>query len=252
MRIFNQLRKLQIEKQKVKNYSIYALGEIVLIVAGILIALQINNWNQGLNENRQRIEVLEILQQTFQTNNAEIDQALNDFDRLIKITNTRIIHSGPGAELVSDSLIRIVREIDLVELNLVSEGIISAQNLALLNGEVRNLLLEYSTAYKAYQQMENNVTKLSMKLRENHQQYVSLLTQGTYEKEFVIGEQNMFPSDYAGWLSDRDNQNLSVEIKWKSRAAVEKLGKIQEINAAVLQTIWNKLYGAKESREKAV
>lgn len=71
---------------------------------------------------------------------------MNDFDRLIKITNTKIIHSGPGAEVVSDSLIRIIREIDLVELNLVSEGVISAQNLALLSGEVRSLLLRQAIA----------------------------------------------------------------------------------------------------------
>jgi len=42
-------RKLANENQFLK-YSRYAVGEIVLVVIGILIALQINNWNQNQNE----------------------------------------------------------------------------------------------------------------------------------------------------------------------------------------------------------
>ncbi len=38
------------EKNKTGKYLKYALGEIVLVVFGILIALQINNWNEGRKE----------------------------------------------------------------------------------------------------------------------------------------------------------------------------------------------------------
>ncbi|WP_273444873.1 hypothetical protein [Neolewinella agarilytica] len=252
MRIFNQLRKFQIEKQKIKNYFIYALGEIVLIVVGILIAVQINNCNQSVSEEKQRMEALEILQQAFQTNSLEIENTLSNFERLSRRTNLRISHSGPEAEAISDSLIKIIRQIDIVKLNLVNEGEVSTFNLSLLSEELRNLLLHYSTVHKAYKQQEDNVTNLSMKLRENHQQYVSLLTQRTYDEGFSIMDRNIFPSDYAGWLSDRDNQNLSVEIKWKAEVSVEKLKSLQEINEVVLQTIWNKLYNKKGSRESAV
>lgn len=40
------------------QYARYAIGEIVLVVIGILIALQINNWNE---ERKSRIEEIEIL-----------------------------------------------------------------------------------------------------------------------------------------------------------------------------------------------
>ncbi|WP_020571174.1 DUF6090 family protein [Neolewinella persica] len=252
MRIFNQLRRLQIEKQKIKNYAIYALGEIVLIVVGILIALQINNWNQGVNEARQRMDTLEILQQTFQANDIEIDHALTEFDRVLNITNTRIHHSGPEVGDLSDSLIRVVREIDFVNLSLVRGADVSAQDLSLISSEVRNLLLEYYAAHEVYKHSEQNVTSLTLKLRENHQQYVSLLTQGTYEEAFTIEDRNVFPSDYAGWLSDRDNQNLSVEIKWKARISVAGLKKLKGINEVILRTIWNKLYGTEGGQESAV
>ena len=43
--IFRQLRRLELRKRS-GQYFLYAFGEIVLIVVGILIALQIQNWNQ--------------------------------------------------------------------------------------------------------------------------------------------------------------------------------------------------------------
>ena len=38
---------------KTRRYLSYAVGELVLVVFGILIALQINNWNEGRIEQRQ-------------------------------------------------------------------------------------------------------------------------------------------------------------------------------------------------------
>ena len=40
------------EKNKTGKYLKYAIGEIILVVIGILIALQINNWNENKKENQ--------------------------------------------------------------------------------------------------------------------------------------------------------------------------------------------------------
>ena len=49
--MFNFLRKLR-QKEFKGRYLKYALGEIVLVVIGILIALQINNWNEHVKEQK--------------------------------------------------------------------------------------------------------------------------------------------------------------------------------------------------------
>ena len=44
---FRNIRQKLLAENRISRYLIYALGEIMLVVIGILIALQINNWNEG-------------------------------------------------------------------------------------------------------------------------------------------------------------------------------------------------------------
>ncbi|MEH6538246.1 MAG: DUF6090 family protein [Psychroserpens sp.] len=50
IKFFRKIRQNLISENKVSKYLLYAIGEIVLVVIGILIALQINNWNTQKNE----------------------------------------------------------------------------------------------------------------------------------------------------------------------------------------------------------
>ena len=56
--LFRKTRKEQMEKQNSARYLKYALGEIILVVVGILIALQINNWNENQKNKRFEGEIL--------------------------------------------------------------------------------------------------------------------------------------------------------------------------------------------------
>jgi hypothetical protein len=46
IKFFKKIRKHLLTEGKVRTYLLYAMGEIVLVVIGILIALSINNWNE--------------------------------------------------------------------------------------------------------------------------------------------------------------------------------------------------------------
>jgi len=52
-RIFRRIREEIVLGNKTRRYTSYAAGELVLVVAGILIALQINNWNEERVEQQQ-------------------------------------------------------------------------------------------------------------------------------------------------------------------------------------------------------
>jgi sensor domain CHASE-containing protein len=46
IKIFRKVRQQLLAGNKFSQYMLYAIGEIILVVIGILIALQINNWNE--------------------------------------------------------------------------------------------------------------------------------------------------------------------------------------------------------------
>lgn len=52
LRFFRNIRKKLATENKVMAYLRYAIGEILLVVIGILIALQINNWNENQKERK--------------------------------------------------------------------------------------------------------------------------------------------------------------------------------------------------------
>lgn len=53
IKFFRKIRKKLLAENKISKYLIYAFGEIILVVVGILIALQINNWNE-INKNEEK------------------------------------------------------------------------------------------------------------------------------------------------------------------------------------------------------
>lgn len=58
IKFFRKIRQRFLSEGKFSKYLLYAFGEIVLVVIGILIALQVNNWNQEAKDHRSGMELL--------------------------------------------------------------------------------------------------------------------------------------------------------------------------------------------------
>ena len=86
------------EKNKTGKYLKYAIGEIVLVVIGILIALSINSWNQNRLDQLDKTEILSKLHIEFQVNK----KILQDY----KLTN----EMSMNANMALMSLIGETRE----------------------------------------------------------------------------------------------------------------------------------------------
>lgn len=67
-RFFRTTRKSLIESDAMKKYLLYAIGEVLLVVLGILIALQINNWNETRKDKAAELVALIDLKEEFETN----------------------------------------------------------------------------------------------------------------------------------------------------------------------------------------
>jgi hypothetical protein len=66
IKFFRKIRQNMIKENKISKYMLYAIGEIILVVIGILIALSINNWNT--NKAIEKVaynQFLEVQKETF-------------------------------------------------------------------------------------------------------------------------------------------------------------------------------------------
>jgi len=61
IKFFRRIRRKLLLENNFSKYLIYAIGEIILVVIGILIALQVNNWNESKKEERIEQQLIELL-----------------------------------------------------------------------------------------------------------------------------------------------------------------------------------------------
>ena len=88
LRFFRIIRKKLVEEQRTRQYIIYAIGEILLVVFGILIALQINNWNEERKLLKDEQYLLVELELEFNTNLSLVQRDYNGN----RVTSDAVIH----------------------------------------------------------------------------------------------------------------------------------------------------------------
>ena len=92
LKFFRRIRQQLISEGKTGKYLKYAIGEIVLVVIGILIALQINNWNQEKKENQFEIKMLTELQTGINHNLSQLRRAIGTNENAIASCEIIITH----------------------------------------------------------------------------------------------------------------------------------------------------------------
>jgi len=81
IKFFRKIRYNLMEQNKTGKYLKYAIGEIALVVIGILIALSINNWNEGNKRTAQEVKILKEIISELETAVDDIESDLKDHHR---------------------------------------------------------------------------------------------------------------------------------------------------------------------------
>ena len=77
IKFFRHIRQRLLSENKFSKYLVYAIGEIVLVVIGILIALQINNWNENRKESKKEDQLIDVLITDLQSKKREFTTDLS-------------------------------------------------------------------------------------------------------------------------------------------------------------------------------
>jgi site-specific DNA-adenine methylase len=87
MKLFRNKRGKLLEKKKFGNYIVYAIGEIILVVIGILIAVSLNNWNESRKEKNKLLNIYNIVADDLENDIKEIDKMNFYYDQTKPIFN---------------------------------------------------------------------------------------------------------------------------------------------------------------------
>lgn len=164
VKFFRLPRMRSIQTKQVKNYLAYALGEIALVTIGILLALQINNWNEQRKANELRdqykIQLIEnLVADTIAMNeNLEIlKKELIPIQRYIEFSKRKTV---TVRELFDTLKILPFGFIGLSEINRYTiKSLISTGDIKLMNSEVQKMISEIDRKIdlnERYNQLELN------------------------------------------------------------------------------------------------
>ena len=138
IKFFRRIRKQLLTENKFSTYLLYAVGEIILVVIGILIALSINNKNEEYKTSKTALAYLNSLHEEFQFNLALLDTTINVAEDLSEgAENMRVLFNPQALDTISEEHIgRAFGELNREAVYSPSNGalseIISSGNLKIL------------------------------------------------------------------------------------------------------------------------
>jgi len=97
IKFFRKIRQQLLTENKFSKYLLYAIGEIVLVVIGILIALSINNWNESRKQANNLNYIYTSIITDLKRDNQEVDAIIKEFLEK-KITIDKILNGTQDRE----------------------------------------------------------------------------------------------------------------------------------------------------------
>ena len=163
IKFFRKIRQKYLAENKISRYLIYATGEIVLVVIGILIALNINNWNQERVESDKEIAYLNNIQTDLQQQLEYIDIQFEYETRYASLADSLLDKFTMEATLTIDSassraIENLTERKTFIKADPSYQDLISTGNIRLIkNDSLRNQILAYYLELERIEKiMQNN------------------------------------------------------------------------------------------------
>jgi len=92
IKFFRKIRQKILSEYKFRNYLLYAFGEIILVVIGILIALSINNWNQTKSNQKIIDDYLDKISVNINSDLKKLETLINQRTEALALCDTIVMY----------------------------------------------------------------------------------------------------------------------------------------------------------------
>mgnify|MGYP000241732914 CR=1 FL=1 len=162
IKFFRRIRQNLIMENKTSKYFKYAIGEIILVVIGILIALQINNWNENRKINSQETVYLQDLKndftfdiETLQGRVTDNIERVHNIDTIFSLISSKKIFTEQDEALLANMTLKLFGESYFIpEKGTINQIQSSSSGSFIKNKTLRDLIFRY---YSNNERIEKNM-----------------------------------------------------------------------------------------------
>ncbi|MBE9548996.1 MAG: hypothetical protein IMF09_06255 [Proteobacteria bacterium] len=217
-KIFRKTRKDLLGEGKTTRYFKYAIGEIVLVVIGILIALQINNQNDLRKERNKEVHYLSNIKNDLKINIVEMNKFIDARSNSIQAA-TRVLEHFEGKPITDTAAFNaegftVYDWQRFYQSNNTFQELVNSGNLGLIsNDEIKNLLLDIEAQYTKIKSEEDHYrfdteTNLYEPLYALMDINTMIKSVEYYASKGQTGEETILPDDFfTQYLNNKNIKN---------------------------------------------
>ncbi|MBK8517297.1 MAG: hypothetical protein IPL55_13740 [Saprospiraceae bacterium] len=216
IKFFRSIRQNLLQNGKLKSYSIYAIGEIFLLVIGILIALQINNWNEFRKSAIQEAAFFTDVLGDLEKDSIKLDYIFDFHSKRIEYLDTLLTYVRNSDKLMGLEKFGMHVEPLYYEeaATNYSTSFESAKTSGAFNSfKNKTLLKDLTEYYTNFILLENNINSISNIITDQFEPLMSSLPLGylnpiTGSKVISENSNKMF---YEKLASIKDNRSIDID-----------------------------------------
>ena len=253
LKFFRKIRQHLIDQGDAKRYLLYAIGEILLVMIGILLALQVNNWNNQQLALEQEQASLKSLKEDFTSNLKELNTSLEilpvDLDRLHFSTQFFGSQTDNLTKAIKDTIINSPHIItDLVDGSLIA--LLNSNKIELIqNDSLKQLLTRFPAYLRKFKKQEDIYIQVIIEIhRPILEKYLSLSDLPDYilrimkvpNIQQLRSKSNA--SDFVGLLNDITYQNTILNRIFNTDVHLSNTLELKKQVVDILQLIEKEIH----------
>ena len=221
-------------ENKTGKYFKYAIGEIVLVVIGILIALSINNWNNDKKDKQAELKYLNQIRKSRQENNLILKERIVNDERTLKFGDQLYNHFKTKKEL-NDSIKRIL--VVLLNDQMISFNIAAFENL---KNDGLSFISNDDLKFEIINIYDKELKYIQNIFANQFENYLSGVINPFFSDnfEFVSNEKYMSaePNNYQDLLSNNKTTNIISMVNTMRSYAISNYSNTQKkINEIIIK-----------------
>ena len=221
-------------ENKTGKYFKYAIGEIVLVVIGILIALSINNWNNDKKDKQAELKYLNQIRKSLQENNLILKERIVNDERTLKFGDQLYSHFKTKKEL-NDSIKRVL--VVLLNDQMISFNIAAFENL---KNDGLSFISNDDLKFEIINIYDKELKYIQNIFANQFENYLSGVINPFFSDnfEFVSNEKYMSaePNNYQDLLSNNKTTNIISMVNTMRSYAISNYSNTQKkINEIIIK-----------------